>query len=73
VVLGFYEEEQKVLVFKLFLEWIQFQFQNINKWNIGSGSTLVLEEKKIHVLILVLIPEIRTKTETNHSNQPKKM
>jgi hypothetical protein len=73
VVLGFYEEEQKVLVFKLFLEWIQFQFQNINKWNIGSGSTLVLEEKKIHVLILVLIPEIRTKTKTNHSNQPKKM
>jgi hypothetical protein len=45
VVLSFYEE-QKVLVFKLFLEWIQFQFQKINKWNIGSGSTLVLEEKK---------------------------
>jgi hypothetical protein len=46
VVLGFYEEEQKVLVFKLFLEWIQFQVQKKKKWIIGSGSTLVLEEKK---------------------------
>jgi hypothetical protein len=45
VVLGFYEE-QKLLVFKLFLERIQFQFHK-TKWNLGSGSTLVLEEKKI--------------------------
>jgi len=45
VVLGFYEE-QKVLVFKLFLEWIQFQFQKNKKWNLESGSTLFLEGKK---------------------------